>query len=299
MTRLASHTPVISPEQILSSADTAPFALPPSADIFARRAERFTALARQQPHAAWLGVLASLSQAQHEALQHHPAGADEPLPSAAAAAVPQHLPVILQHLLRRLEETHPERAAPLIAPFRQATAPPVEAIARDLLAGTGAAADNAGRSLIEAALQVVWTARASTLPAAALQPAAERDLCPCCGTPASTAVVRIGGSIAGLRFLHCPLCNTQWNAMRARCTSCESVREVARHRIEGRTDAPWPSAAAESCDACGSYRKTFYLDKDPAADPLADDLASLALDVLMGEAGHARSGHLPFLDIQG
>lgn len=299
MTRLARHTPVIPPEQILSSADAAPFALPPSPDLFATRSARFAHLARQQPHAAWLEVLASLCQAQHDALGRCPAAHHAVLPLAATAPLPAQLSDVLLHLVQSLERTHPEQAGPLIAPFRQAVPPPVERIARSLLTGTGMTQESVGRSLIEAALQVVWTARATSLPATALQPAAERDLCPCCGTPASTALIRIGGSIAGLRFLHCPLCNTQWNAMRARCTSCESVREVAQHRLDGRTDAPWPSAAAESCDACGSYRKLFHLDKDPAADPLADDLASVALDVLMGEAGFARSGHLPFLDLQG
>lgn len=299
MTRFARHTPVISPEQILSSADAAPFALPPSPDLFASRSARFAYLAHQQPHAAWLDVLAGLCQAQHEALGRCPADHDAVLPLAATAPLPGQLSDVLQHLVHSLERTHPKQAAPLIAPFRQAVPPAVEPIARSLLTGSGMVQDGAGRSLIEAALQVIWTARARSLPASALQPAAERDLCPCCGTPASTALIRIGGSIAGLRFLHCPLCNTQWNAMRARCTSCESVREVAQHRLDGRTDAPWPSAGAESCDACGSYRKLFNLDKDPAADPVADDLASLALDVLMGEAGLARNGHLPFMELQG
>jgi FdhE protein len=47
---------------------------------------------------------------------------------------------------------------------------------------------------------------------------------------------------------------------------------------------------AEACDECKSYLKIFYQEKDPAVDPVADDLASLALDVLVDERGYGRSG---------
>lgn len=40
---------------------------------------------------------------------------------------------------------------------------------------------------------------------------------------------------------------------------------------------------AETCEECGSYRKVVNQEKDPMAEPLADDLASLMLDLLMGE----------------
>ena len=37
------------------------------------------------------------------------------------------------------------------------------------------------------------------------------------------------------------------------------------------------------------------MEKDPAVDVVADDLATLALDVLVGEAGYRRFGHNPFI----
>ncbi len=40
---------------------------------------------------------------------------------------------------------------------------------------------------------------------------------------------------------------------------------------------------AETCTACGTYRKIVNQEKDPLAEPLADDLASLMLDLLMSE----------------
>ena len=47
---------------------------------------------------------------------------------------------------------------------------------------------------------------------------------------------------------------------------------------------------AETCDHCRSYLKIVYQEKDPWVDPVADDLATLALDLLLDEAGYARSG---------
>ena len=41
---------------------------------------------------------------------------------------------------------------------------------------------------------------------------------------------------------------------------------------------------AETCDQCGTYRKVINQEKDPLAEPLADDLASLTMDLLMSES---------------
>ena len=45
---------------------------------------------------------------------------------------------------------------------------------------------------------------------------------------------------------------------------------------------------AETCDACKSYLKILYREKSPEADPVADDLATLALNLLVDEAGYDR-----------
>ena len=63
------------------------------------------------------------------------------------------------------------------------------------------------------------------------------------------------------------------------------------HQLE---DGP-AGVRAETCDACQSYLKILFLEQDPAPDPVADDLASLALDVALGEAGHPRNGPNLFL----
>jgi FdhE protein len=47
---------------------------------------------------------------------------------------------------------------------------------------------------------------------------------------------------------------------------------------------------AEACDECHAYLKILFQEKDPNVDPVADDLATLALDVLVDERGFRRSG---------
>ncbi len=55
------------------------------------------------------------------------------------------------------------------------------------------------------------------------------------------------------------------------------------------------AAKAEACDRCHTYLKLFYLEQNPRAEPFADDVATLPLDLLMAEAGYARSGVNLFL----
>ena len=56
--------------------------------------------------------------------------------------------------------------------------------------------------------------------------------------------------------------------------------------IESGSDA----IKAECCDECKTYLKIFYLEKDTAIVPAADDLASLALDMLVDQEGYSRIG---------
>jgi len=107
-----------------------------------------------------------------------------------------------------------------------------------------------------------------------------------CGFPPVASVVRIGGSDAGYRYLQCALCASQWQMVRVKCSRCDSTQGISYHAIDGGN----PAVKAEACAACGTYLKILYMEKDPSVEPAADDLASLALDLLMTEEGVARSG---------
>jgi len=52
---------------------------------------------------------------------------------------------------------------------------------------------------------------------------------------------------------------------------------------------------AEVCEGCNGYLKLFYLEWRPGAEPAADDLATLPLDVLVSDQGYVRNGMNLFL----
>jgi FdhE protein len=52
---------------------------------------------------------------------------------------------------------------------------------------------------------------------------------------------------------------------------------------------------AETCDVCHTYPKMLYQARDMKADPFADDLATLGLDLVVAEAGWARHAPNPLL----
>jgi FdhE protein len=109
-------------------------------------------------------------------------------------------------------------------------------------------------------------------------------MCPCCGFPPVAGIVRMDGDVPGRRYLHCTLCNTEWYFERVTCAACRDSSQVSYYYIEGGSGA----VGAEACGACKSYLKILYQKKSPQGDPVADDLSSVSLDLLMDEAGYGR-----------
>jgi FdhE protein len=52
---------------------------------------------------------------------------------------------------------------------------------------------------------------------------------------------------------------------------------------------------AETCDSCRGYVKILQQQQNPALDPVADDVATLALDLLLRDLGYRRGAVDPFL----
>lgn len=108
-------------------------------------------------------------------------------------------------------------------------------------------------------------------------------------------MLSLGPDTSGQRFLHCSLCATQWHRVRITCTNCGNSAGIdyqQLHPADAAPDSQPPTATvqAECCPACHSYLKLVALDQDPHAEPVADDLASIALDVLLGDQGWQRHG---------
>ena len=99
------------------------------------------------------------------------------------------------------------------------------------------------------------------------------------------------GRTQGACYLHCSLCATAWNHVRAVCITCGQSGCVALKGIEGDSGA----VKAETCNDCHIYTKMPYQVHDMAVDPFVDDLATLGLDILVAEAGWSRHAPNPLL----
>jgi FdhE protein len=164
----------------------------------------------------------------------------------------------------------------------------LEAQADALLAMRLAEVDLASAPFVMAALQVYWIGLASRFTAKDVAELDVPGVCPMCGTLPVASVVRTDSSSQGYRYLHCALCATEWHMVRVKCSHCQAGKAITYHSIEGGPE----SIRAESCDDCRTYLKILYQERDPDVDPVADDLASIALDLLLSEAGyHRRTGN--------
>ena len=129
---------------------------------------------------------------------------------------------------------------------------------------------------------------AALLDVAALDPA-DSGQCPACGSPPVAGLVAPGGTKFGHRHLHCSLCATAWRYVRTRCVHCGSTDKISFRQFAGTS-----YLRAECCEACQGYSKVFYIESARTLEPLADDLGSLGLDMLVGEEGFARVAN-PFV----
>ena len=143
---------------------------------------------------------------------------------------------------------------------------------------------------VAAALQVHFARLAARLDPKALVPVGD-GACPACGgPPVASAIVGWQGA-HGARFCVCSLCATLWNVVRIKCVLCGSTKGIAYQELEGGAG----NVKAETCENCHGYVKILYQHKDPALDPVADDVASLGLDLLLREGGYRRGAVNPFL----
>lgn len=300
-----SASTILQPGQIEAPAGDIPFLrLPARESFFKERAARFRQLAIDHKLGDFLEFMAALAEAQHAALSHFPQ-VSLPDPEQLALSREHGMPVLaagswtrdpawrdaLQGIAAAVVGNAPQVARKAIAHLRGMNADSLEKLADAVLDGHCRDMDLAASPFIAAALQAYWTHMATTLGPSAFGRTDMPNLCPVCASAPVTSVVRIGGAEQGLRYLHCSLCGSEWHMVRAKCSNCESTKGIAYYGIEGDKGA----VKAEACEECGSYLKILYMDKDQQLDPGADDLATLALDILMDEAGVQRSGPNLFL----
>ena len=286
-----------------------PIILPDPGTLFARRAARLDALAEGHPMAAWLRFLAHLVRAQADVAASRSTAAAIPA-EEVARAVAANMPPIpadrhrrdpawrdgLSTILRALESVAmpgPARAAieRLGEQAGEGRGARLEQLAVAYLGGGVPAQQAAEAVYVAAALQVYFARLAASLAPGALALLPQRGRCPVCGSAPVAGVVTAAGKLPGLRYLHCGLCATAWNHVRAVCVHCGDSRSVALHEIEGGNGA----VKAETCNACHGYAKMLYQAHDMQVEPMADDLASLGLDMLLADAGWSRHAPNPLI----
>lgn len=292
----ATDAPVIPAK----SSSEPPAIIVPAADVFAIRARRFDQLADGHPLGDWLRFLGAISRAQHDALQALP---PLPVPDAAmlAFAREHRMPPLpaqswqrdpawhdaLRQITATVLPAAPEAARADIVRIAALRAEQMEALAERVL-HTELYGDDAARlPYVAAALQVLWTGLAQRV-SHGIAPLDVPGVCPGCGFLPVASVVRTVGEVANLRYLHCALCNTEWNLVRVKCAACDSTSGISYRELQGEAVKQPGAVRAETCDSCKSYLKIVYQEKG-GVDPVADDLATLALDILVDEAGYARA----------
>jgi FdhE protein len=282
---------------------------PVRASVFSDRAARLRNLAQNHPLSGYLSLMAALADSQSRAIRNcslpgaNPQRIDlaqthgmPPLQANGWTRDPAWRDVLTDLLidLSASEPGLPEQVQKTIALLRQSleNAPcTIEAQADALLADNQNAADAATAPFIMAALQVYWTSLAADFNENNLPVVLPKGICPLCGSLPVASIVRVGGQGDGCRYLCCSLCSSEWHLVRVTCSHCQDTKEVSYHQIENGPEG----IKAESCDNCHTYRKIFYQEKVLGVDPVADDLASLTLDILMGEAGYYRASGNPLL----
>lgn len=199
---------------------------------------------------------------------------------------------VFDQLLIQLSEKHPNGAiAETLARLRNTSVDAKEKIADQLLTGDVSGAGSDGAPFVWAALSLYWSQLVRQKPLIPHETVGvARDLCPICGNAPVASVVTIGPP-EGVRYLHCALCESEWRYVRAQCTNCEKSGKLHYWSLDDKDAA----VKTESCGDCHSHLKILFQNKDGHIDPVADDLASLALDARMEEEGFARSAVNPFL----
>lgn len=297
--------PLADPVDIGKAASAAFLRLPEVPALFRRRAARFVALAAGHPMDDFLRFMGRLADAQAEAVRALKPGG---LPAAAEieAAKAEAMPPLggdglldgpyWQDVLRAILKTVaagdvPAATRQVVQELAAEPAAILDGRARAVLSGDVPEASRGAAVLVAAALQVRWAGAASMLAPDGFQAIDDGKRCPVCASEPLVSVIGPAAEGQSTRYLHCRLCASAWNYVRIKCAACGSTEGIAYHGIEGTGQA----VRGETCETCHGYLKILSTEKDTGLDPMADDIASTGLDLMLAEGGWQRPSPNPFL----
>lgn len=273
--------------------------------LYEQRAKRLRTLAEGHAMKDYLGFAADLVDAQAKILKSKPltlGGQQGPLRvdwktlplSKLAYSRDVYWLDAMDHLLREFQTSSDYcsgEIAKTVDRIRNLSNVEKEALADQLLQGNFERVGSDTAIFLWAVLSLYWAQLVRVFELDLYEEAGvERHLCPVCGSEPVASVVTMGPP-EGTRYLHCNLCESQWHYVRVQCSNCENSGKLRYWTLD---DEASP-IKTESCGDCHSHLKIFYQNKDITLEPVADDLASLALDALMEEEGFSRSTINPFL----
>lgn len=266
-------------------------------NLYERRIKRLRELAENHPLSEYLMFVVQIVEAQQQILAENPLpkqnlkfNAIRPLDSRQWQRDAKWREYLTE-LLEQLEPQANEQILGTIDWLKKAANEEIEQLADKLLNEQYAQVGSDKAVFIWAALSLYWLQLAQQLPQHS-QAESGDDLhyCPVCNSAPVTSVIHFG-SAQGLRYLHCSLCESEWHIVRAKCTNCNQSKELDYWAI----DKDQAEVKSESCGECHSHLKILYQEKNPHVEPVADDLASLFLDIELEEKGFSRSGLNPFM----
>lgn len=268
--------------------------------LYQNRTQRLKNLAENHPMGDYLNFIAELTTAQQKALMENPLTVTHQFNEQQLSNAPlnakkwqrdNHWIELLKLIINELKPIANETTLGVMDWLEKASIKELNQVADHLLNEEFHLVENNKALFIWAALMVYWRQLTQQIPhQGVVESGANLTHCPVCNTTPVASVVHMGGEKQGVRYLHCALCETQWHTVRAKCTNCEQTGKVSYLMLDNEQAA----IRAESCDDCQSYLKIFYHEQDPNMDILADDLASLILDIELDEKGYARSGLNPY-----
>ncbi|SMO95972.1 formate dehydrogenase accessory protein FdhE [Paracoccus laeviglucosivorans] len=275
--------------------------LPDPVALFTTRAERFGFLARHNPNlAGYLRFLGGIARAQAAVAGSLP---EPPAPEGIELARANHMPPLDRNRM------HAGLSAALDALIGELTALDMPAPARlalDALRDAGPAdrdwvltnvltdripEDSVAPHLFAAAALQVHAAMLAAMLHVEQLVAIRTGTCPACGGRPAVSLVTENIGAEGARYCACATCQTLWNEVRVKCTSCGSTKGITYRSVETE-DA---TVKAECCRECGHWVKIMYQNKNPTLEAMADDVASLGLDLMMRDTEWVRGGFNPFL----
>lgn len=286
----------------------APFALMPNpARLFRERATRFEVLAEASNLAPYLKFLAGIVRIQAdlvselspvqlvevEQVTRAREGAMPPIDRATMILSEEYRETIRLFLDHAWALEMPAAAAEALEAVRSADDETLAWMAGNVIADSLPVESLAHHLYVAAATQIHAARLATGLDGKGLVPVSI-GVCPSCGgKPAGSMVIGVQGA-EGARYACCSCCATMWNEVRVKCLACGSTKGVGYRSIEvdGGEEAV---IKAETCDSCNSWSKILYQNKNPTLEMVADDVASLGLDLLMKETDYRRAGFDPFL----